>query len=150
MMPQSLDRTIGWTSVKTSKKITRVVNTYLKPYNITTEQWSVLRTLHDLDDITQKELSDKSDKDQATLTKILDLLEARELIRRIPHHADRRSFLIRITDKGKQLVKQLIPFLEDLFAKIIQGIDVDSLAIYQEVLHAIETNIHALIDHRES
>lgn len=142
----SLDKNIGSASVRVSKKITRLINHYLKPYHITTEQWSVLRTLYESNRIPQRELSIKTDKDQATLTKILDLLEKQNLLRRIPNPDDRRSFLIEITDTGTDLVQNLTNFIEDIFSKITEGIDEDKLDIYQEVLSSLEKNIEQLLE----
>lgn len=142
----SLDKNMGSSSVRVSKKITRVMNLYLKPYQITTEQWSVLRTLHELDCISQKELSIKSDKDQATLTKILDLLEKRKLIKRVSNPNDRRSFLIEITAQGTALVSKLTPYVEKVFQHIVGEIETDKLSVYQEVLESLEKNIEQLLD----
>jgi DNA-binding MarR family transcriptional regulator len=139
------DKSIGSSSVRLSKKIARTVNMYLKPYQITTEQWSVLRTLHETDDISQKELSERADKDKATLTKILDLLEKQKLIQRVPNPSDRRSFLISITSRGDELAVELIPFLALVFEKITKDIDDDQMNIYQAVMKSIEDNIDTLL-----
>jgi len=142
----SKDKSIGSASVRTSKKMSRILNVYLRPFNITTEQWGVLRTLSESDRISQKELSDLADKDQATLTKILDLLEKHDFVKRIANPTDRRSYLIAITEKGMDLTKEVAPCLEDIFTKIIKGIDEKSLAIYQEVLLSLERNIDTLLE----
>ncbi|WP_258000446.1 MarR family winged helix-turn-helix transcriptional regulator [Bacillus sp. Marseille-P3661] len=145
-MNMSKDKAIGAASVRLSKKITRIINFYLKPYNITTEQWGVLRTLSESDHISQKQLSKRADKDQATLTKILDLLEKNEFIQRVQNPSDRRSFIIKITDKGSQLCEELIPFLEKAFEKLLMDIDGEYLLIYQQVVELLERNIDSLLD----
>ncbi|WP_408007575.1 MarR family winged helix-turn-helix transcriptional regulator [Pseudalkalibacillus sp. A8] len=147
-MGMTKDKAIGSATVRLSKKLTRIVNVYLKPYHITTEQWSVLRTLNEADHISQKQLSKRSDKDQATLTKILDLLEKNEYIDRIPNPSDRRSFLIKITDKGITLTEKILPYLEEIYLEIILGIDEDDLQIYQDVLLSLEDNIDTLLENR--
>lgn len=141
----TMDKKIGSASVRVSKKITRIVNHHLKSYQITTEQWVVLRTLKDSDRISQKELSIKTDKDQATLTKILDLLEKRETVRRVPNPSDRRSYLIEITQKGEDLVQILTPYIGNIFMNIVSGIEPEKLAAFQEVLGTIENNIEQLL-----
>lgn len=145
-MEMSMDKAIGSGSVRLSKKLTRIINLQLKPFGITTEQWSVLRTLSESDEITQKELSERADKDQATLTKILDLLEKNKFIERVQNPSDRRSFLIKITNKGTELVKDVAPFLEEIFEKIIHKIDAEKLAIFKEVSLSLEKNIESLLE----
>jgi len=44
-----------------------------------------------------------------TMTTLLDTLERRGLIRRIPHPADRRKLLIGLTDDGRAVVDALLP-----------------------------------------
>lgn len=145
-MEMSRDKSIGAATVRLSKKVTRIINHHLKPYCITTEQWSVLRTLNECDHITQKELSERSDKDQATLTKILDLLVKNGFVKRVPNPNDRRSFFIEITEKGSSLSDELIPFLENIYGRIIEGIPDEKLTIFQEVLVSLEDTIQHLLD----
>ncbi|MEH7886571.1 MarR family transcriptional regulator [Bacillus sp. JJ1609] len=145
-MEMSMDKAIGSASVRLSKKLTRIINLHLKPFSITTEQWSVLRTLSESNDISQKELSERADKDQATLTKILDLLEKNDFIERAQNPSDRRSFLIKITHKGAQLVKEVTPYLEEVFAKITNSIQAEKLAIYKETVLSLEKNIEMLLE----
>jgi DNA-binding MarR family transcriptional regulator len=145
-MELSMDKAIGSASVRLSKKLTRIINYYLKPYHITTEQWSVLRTLNESDEISQKELSNRSDKDQATLTKILDLLVKQENVERLANPQDRRSFLVKITPKGAKLVGELTPYIEEIFIKITYGLDDEKLAMFREVLLTMEDNIEGLLE----
>ncbi|MFH5779177.1 MarR family winged helix-turn-helix transcriptional regulator [Heyndrickxia oleronia] len=145
-MEMSKDKLIGFASVRTSRKISRLLNHYLKPYQITSEQWSVLRTLKESDHISQKELSEKADKDQATLTKILDLLEKNDFVKRVANPKDRRSFLITITEKGTGLAEELYPYIEGIFSKVIDGINKESLETYFNVLHSIESNTDSLLN----
>ena len=145
-MDMSMDKAIGSASVRLSKKLTRIINYYLKPYRITTEQWSVLRTLNESDEVSQKELSIRSDKDQATLTKILDLLVKHENVERLANPLDRRSFLVKITPKGTKLVEEVTPYLEEIFMKITHGIDEERLSMFREVLLTMEDNIERLLE----
>lgn len=145
-MNMTLDKAIGSASVRLSKKLTRIINHHLKTYHITTEQWSVLRTLNESDKISQKELSIRSDKDQATLTKILDLLVKQENVKRVPNPQDRRSFLVEITPKGTKLVEEVTPYIEEIYVKITHGIDAANLDIFKEVLSELEDNIAGLLE----
>ncbi|WP_257391725.1 MarR family winged helix-turn-helix transcriptional regulator [Mesobacillus jeotgali] len=145
-MDMSMDKAIGSASVRLSKKLTRIINYYLKPYHITTEQWSVLRTLSESDEISQKELSIRSDKDQATLTKILDLLVKQENAERVANPLDRRSFLVKVTPKGEKIVSEVTPLLEQIFTKITIGIDENRLTIFRDVSLTLEGNIERLLE----
>jgi DNA-binding MarR family transcriptional regulator len=132
---------IGFTASTTSKKMRGLVSKSLKTYNITAEQWTVLKQLSFVSGINQKELSQRTDKDQATLTKILDLLEQNQFISRLPNPDDRRSFCIQITDEGRRLVEKVMPAIEGLYEKILKRLSNEQLDEFMTVLLQIQQNI---------
>ena len=87
------------------KRMRRHMSMALNKDDITLEQFVVLYNLIDQDGINQKKLSNKVDKDQATLARILDILEGRGYVVRRTTEKDRRAFLVFITDEGRQKVK---------------------------------------------
>lgn len=68
--------------------------------NITPVQALVLNILNHADHITASELGKMTELDSATLTGIIDRLEAAELIERRTNPVDRRSIRIHLTQKG--------------------------------------------------
>ena len=76
------------------------------PLGITPVQAMVLGFLVEEDRITSSELGKRTELDSATLTGILDRLEAARLIERQGNPDDRRSIRIHLTDKGKDLAPE--------------------------------------------
>ena len=74
-MKTSFDEMIGLQSNKMNKKMLRYLNRSLEWYELTLEQWVVLSTLAEQENINQKMLSIKIEKDPASLLRILDILE---------------------------------------------------------------------------
>lgn len=138
---KSLDKSIGMYMNYVNRKILRFLSLNLKKYNITTEQWSVLLCLTEKDGINQKKLAKEVDKDQATLVRILDILEQKELVIRKKCLEDRRSFLVYSTPKGNKLKNEVYPFIEDVFKNIINGISDDQLNLFIDTLNKIKKNI---------
>lgn len=92
-------------------------------YDITTEQWSVLNELYRQDRCNQKELAQICFKDQAALTRILDILEKKELVKREKSPNDRREFLILITAKGQELIEKVSPQVQEFIQRTYSGLD---------------------------
>lgn len=138
---KSLDKSIGMYMNYINRKVLRFLSLNLKKYNITTEQWSVLLCLTEKDGINQKQLAKEVDKDQATLVRILDILEQKEFAIRKKSPDDRRSFLVYSTSKGKELKNEVYPFIEDIFKGIINGISDDQLNLFIDTLNKMEKNI---------
>jgi MarR family transcriptional regulator, transcriptional regulator for hemolysin len=145
----SLDDLIGFSTAQMGRNLIRYLSFYLKPYDVTPEQWTVLKKLTEMDGISQKELAHKAKKDQATLTRILDILERKELIRKQMNKEDRRSFSIYSTDKGEALKQVLHPFIEGLFEKILWNIPVEKLEAYKQVMSLLNENIELEMKNKE-
>lgn len=143
-MFESYDKNIGNFTSLVNKKMVYFLNSQLGVFDITAEQWQVLLTLSKQNGISQKILSQAVNKDQPTLTRMLDILERKALVERHASKEDRRSFSIYITEKGLDLTDKLIPYIEDIFKKILNGISENDLKIYLDVLTKIDNNINDL------
>lgn len=143
-MFESYDKNVGNFTSLVNKKMIYFLNSQLGVFDITAEQWQVLLTLSKQNRISQKILSQAVNKDQPTLTRMLDILERKALVERHASKEDRRSFSIYITGKGLDLTDKLIPYIEDIFKKILNGISENDLKIYLDVLTKIDNNINDL------
>lgn len=140
----SYDQNVGNFTNLVNKKMVYYLNSQLGAFDITAEQWQVLLKLSKHNNINQKILSQITNKDQPTLTRMLDILERKSLVERHVSKEDRRSFCINITEKGLALTEKLIPYIEDIFKKILNGISEKNLNIYLDVLDQINKNISNL------
>lgn len=113
----------------------------LKPYNVTHEQWPLLKWLWEQDGISQKELSGKSLKDQPTCTRILDKLERRGLIRRQANSVDRRVSLIYLTSEGQEIRDSLLPLARQVLEQALQGLSEQERAQLKNLLNKIYDNL---------
>jgi len=83
-------------------------------YELTPQQFGLLRFLWEEDGLTQVELSNRSQIDRTTIGGLIDRLEQSGLLVRLPHPEDRRAYRISLTDAGKKLEKELTPLAEEL------------------------------------
>ncbi|MDS0528043.1 MarR family transcriptional regulator [Clostridium sp. SHJSY1] len=140
-MFESYDKDVGTFTNLVNKKMVYFLNSQLAVYDITAEQWQVLLKLSHQNKINQKVLAQLVNKDQPTLTRMLDILERKGLVERHASKEDRRSFSIHITEKGLSLTEKLLPYIEAIFEKILSGISEEELNIYKDVLLKIDNNI---------
>ena len=75
---------------------------------------------------------------QSTLTSLLDRLEKRGLVRRELNPDDRRSFLIHLTDEGRDFGRRLHRLLERLEADIRRGVRSQDTKGFRAVMGAVE------------
>ena len=81
----------------------RFLSEKLAPFGVTAVQGVVLNFLLDADEVTSRQLGQRTKLDSATLTGILDRLEATELVERRAHPVDRRAILVCLTKRGKKV-----------------------------------------------
>lgn len=123
------------------KRMRRQMSAALDRDDITLEQYVVLYNLVDQDGINQKSLSHKVDKDQATLARILDILENRGYVVRRTTEKDRRAFLVFITKEGKNKVKEITRRLGMVHKEIVEGIPSDRVDLFVELIKQMNQNL---------
>ncbi|TAH01711.1 MAG: MarR family transcriptional regulator [Sphingobacteriales bacterium] len=104
---------------RTSRRIKQFATQRFKEANfdITVDQWHILKHL-DIDNVkNQSDLAELTGKDHPTITRIIDLLCKKNLTERKPHPKDRRSFLVTLTEEGQNTVKQLTPLVATIRMK---------------------------------
>jgi DNA-binding MarR family transcriptional regulator len=80
--------------------------------NLTAVQAMILGFLYEEDGVTSRSLGDRTVLDSATLTGVLDRLEALGLIERRPNPADRRAILILLTDQGRGIAAEIAKIMQ--------------------------------------
>lgn len=98
--------------VYTAELLGRRLEQVLRPCGLTRGSHNVLQILGGATEpLTPGEVTARLTVTTATVTGLLDTLEARHLARRRPHPTDRRSVLVEITDEGRRLLDELVPEL---------------------------------------
>ncbi|MBE3116015.1 MarR family transcriptional regulator [Candidatus Bathyarchaeota archaeon] len=91
---------------KANQLASRFLSQKVSQLNVTSVQAMVLGFLDDEDRITSSELGKRTELDSATLTGILDRLEAAGFIERKGNPDDRRSISIHLTRQGKLMSRE--------------------------------------------
>ncbi|MBL4710632.1 MAG: MarR family transcriptional regulator [Flavobacteriales bacterium] len=109
-------------------------------FPVTKDQWVILKRISDEDASTQKDIAASTFKDPAALTRILDLLEQKKLVKRQGSASDRRSFEISLTVDGRRLVNRMIPVVQKIRAKAMQGISKQEEKQAREIMSKMHLN----------
>lgn len=115
-------------------------------FNITIDQWLLLKTLHDHPEQTQNQIAQKIFKDYASVTRIIDLLVVKQYLTRIIHPTDRRRSKLSLTESALKLLDEM-QFIIDNNRKIaLKNISKEQLDQCQEVLEVIFNNCKASVN----
>lgn len=106
----------------------------LREHDLSAQQWRVLRALIEIDDRDASEISDRCAILLPSLSRILQNLDRRGLIRRKTCVNDQRRSLISITKKGRRLVEVIAPLSEERYDDITRRFGKGNLATLYELL----------------
>ncbi len=128
-------------------KVFRVLRTSLQRnfeaagYKLTLEQWLMLVLLTIRDGQTQQELSIMSVKEKTTITRLIDGLEKKNLIVRVPDKTDRRNNLIYLTKEGKKVEKTLTPLAFETNDMALKGFTKKEIHQFLDMLKRMYGNL---------
>ena len=98
-----LNRSLGWLVNGLARMMRTALETSLKPVGLTPATWTVLMALAEIESPSQTDLGRHTFLDAATVTRALDMLEAKGCIERHRGDNDRRVQFVMLTEVGRKL-----------------------------------------------
>ncbi|MFM6975750.1 MAG: MarR family winged helix-turn-helix transcriptional regulator [Sphingobacteriaceae bacterium] len=118
-------------------------------FEITVDQWLVLKNLNEHPELNQSELAEIIGKDHPTLTRIIDLLCKKDLVERRVNPADRRSFTVHLTAQGQEKVKKWSGKMAEIRMKAWENLTEQDYKHLKRILDTIYTNLDLSINHNK-
>jgi DNA-binding MarR family transcriptional regulator len=95
---------------RTHTMISEEMGRVLRPFDLTLTGFRVVMMLRVAGGtLAPAEIADRLGSARATVTGVLDSLEKRGLVRRLPHPEDRRRLPVQMTDEAATLLDRLLP-----------------------------------------
>lgn len=116
------------------KNISQIVN------DITVDQALVLIIINKNSDYSQKEIAELIFKDNASITRIIELMVKKEYLTRTINEVDRRKFNLEITEKGKKTIELLTPIIHKNRQIALEGLSEDEIELLDKLLTKIISN----------
>lgn len=111
--------------------------------DITVEQWSILYHLWKEDSQSQQQLCDKTFRDKASLTRLIDNLEKISLVERKASPTDRRINLVCLTEQGKNLQQRTIDIANTTMDEALVNISKVEIDTVKGVLQRVYDNLNS-------
>ncbi len=116
----------------------------LREHGVTEQQWRVLRALVDLVEVEVTELAKRSYILSPSLSRILQNLEERGLVKRLAVQSDQRRARISISEKGRRLFDAIAPYSEAHYDKIEAAFGKNKLSELHTLLRELATSLDSL------
>ncbi|SDG91214.1 MarR family winged helix-turn-helix transcriptional regulator [Mucilaginibacter sp. P25] len=109
-------------------------------FDLTIDQWLVLKAVSDNPDWTQQEIAEAAFKDFASVTRIVEILVKKQYLTRAIHSNDRRRFNLSPTDKAIANLQAMQPITERNRKQALDGISKEEVAHLDKYLTKIIEN----------
>lgn len=116
------------------KNIEKVVS------DITVDQCLVLIILNENNNVSQIEIAKLIFKDNASITRIIELMVKKDYLTRETNALDKRKTKLEITDKGKKTIELLTPVIHLNRKTALDGLSFEEINILDKILEKIITN----------
>ena len=118
-----------------------VQNAMKSGLDISLDQWMVLGPIWQLESASQKELGEITLKDKTSITRLVDILEKKNLVVRVEDQIDHRIKRVILTNAGKQLFFDVLPIMEKTREEVRKDISDQDIETFKKVLSRIIVNL---------
>ena len=135
------EESVGRLLYLTTQAMTLHAEKVLRPYGLTVEQFILLKNISENDALSQNQLCEIVEKSAANVTRILDRLEKKDFVKRKQNPADRRSTILVLTNRGKEMVEEVRSSFESFSEYLTQGISTQDQNLLMQLLYKIRGNL---------
>ncbi|OKS88554.1 MarR family winged helix-turn-helix transcriptional regulator [Mucilaginibacter polytrichastri] len=114
-----------------------------KGFEITIDQWLLLKTVYDNPGQTQNQIAQTIFKDFASVTRMVELLVEGKYIIRNPHPTDRRRFHLKLSELAVNLLDNMQLVIENNRRIALNNISKQQILQFHQVLDLIYNNCTA-------
>lgn len=109
-------------------------------FKITIDQWLIIKSILENPTITQQEIAKKVFKDNASVTRIIELLVKSEYLKRKVNTEDRRKSILLVTEEGKSIIEKVQNLVLENRKNALQNITPEELELMNVSLNKIIDN----------
>ena len=136
----AIDESIGYLLKRVRAMLSAAVEREIADHDVTYEQWGVLlMILKDRGD-TAAMLARGMECDTGSMTRMLDRLEAKDLISRTRSTDDRRRLQLELTPSGKRMAERLVAAIVKVLNRHLDGFSVAELELFKSFLRRMIAN----------
>lgn len=135
----NMQESVGLLLKRAYQSLMRSVDDRMQAYDLTAMQWTPLFLIAKGYD-TVAGCARHSNIDASAMTRMLDRLEAKNLIRRVRSASDRRVVNIELTESGRHIADQIPRELAHVLNQHLRGFSVEEYETLKKLLHRFEEN----------
>ena len=108
--------------------------------SISYDQWMVINTIYKKQGVTQIYVAENTRKEPASVSRILKLLEKKELIERVPDRTNRRAKRLYLTPKGDDVHHKATRLFNMIAKDGFNGVYEQEINLFVRILDKVQGN----------
>jgi DNA-binding MarR family transcriptional regulator len=130
----AVERSVGYLLARSRTKLARALDIELARHGITHAQGSIILMLAGGRFHTAAELARELYVDSASMTRILDRLQKRGMLTRMPRSDDRRIIDLRLSEEGKKLGQALPELYSQVLNRSFEKFSAEEIRLLRSLL----------------
>ena len=136
-----MDTNIAFLMFDASRNFRREIDAVTRDFGVTSHQWRLLGIVSRNPGINQCEAADMLDVEPITLSRMVDKLEAAEMIERRSAPNDRRAWCLYTTDAAKPMIEKIRSVFKEVLDQCLDGFAPDELRAFTQFLERYRANL---------
>ncbi len=139
-----VEDSVGYLVNRLAQTIARELDRRMIDLGLTDAQWKPMFMLYQGGCSTAADLSRIACHDTGAVTRLIDRLEAKDLLRRVRSADDRRVVNLELTDAGRKIAAEVPKIIADLANQVLAGFSDAEFAQFKDLLGRALTNARAI------
>lgn len=123
----------------------RITKELARRADLTGPQLTVLKLLEQFGDLSLSGLSERIRAQNSTVTGIIDRMEREELVVRERSKEDRRVVYIRLTDKGRELAREIPVEPMEIFRSALESLNGDEMRTLLRIMTKLAKRVRQIV-----
>lgn len=119
-----------------SAAVTRV---YTERHGLAVSEWRTMAILGSNRALSAKEIVEKSSMDKVNVSRAVQSLRKKGLLKRDIDGDDRRRAVLRLTEEGNRVFQDLVPLVRDVEQQLISDLSDDELRVLEKLMARVKT-----------
>jgi len=115
---------------------------HVKGLRISYDQWMVINTIYKKQGVTQIYVAEQTRKEPASVSRILKLLEAKEIIERISDRTNKRAKRLYLTPNGDEIHSKATRLFNMIAKDGFNGVYEQEINLFVRILDKVQNNFN--------
>ncbi|WP_310621645.1 MarR family winged helix-turn-helix transcriptional regulator [Flexibacterium corallicola] len=123
-----------------------VSSVYRERYGLSVSEWRTMAILGGTKALSASEIVERSSMDKVNVSRAVQALRKKELLRRDIDGEDRRKSVLRLTEKGLAVYNDVIPLVQSVEAALTENLSLEEQATLLSLMEKVQKNAEILTE----